>query len=135
MYAWAGLSRSPIGVRSFDPSFIVGRRARADERGKFLESWDRPGQDRITNILEIRDRVRSQLSEDRTPHVREATIDVVALLASEGELATKKLQNRLYEDYADDYSSARTFWNSISRYVEQVDGIEHPYGSWKYAPE
>jgi hypothetical protein len=146
MYAWAGLSRSPIGVRSFDPSFIVGRRARADERGKFLESWDRPGpdgrtgqdrtgQDRITNILEIRDRVRSQLSEDRTPHVREATIDVVALLASEGELATKELQNRLYEDYADDYSSARTFWNSISRYVEQVDGIEHPYGSWKYAPE
>ncbi len=51
------------------------------------------------------------------------------------KLATKELQNRLYEDCADDYSSARTFWNSISRYVEQVDGIEHPYGSWKYAPE
>jgi hypothetical protein len=54
---------------------------------------------------------------------------VVELLANEGELATKELQNRLYEDYADDYSSPRTFWNSISRYVEQVDGVEHPYGS------
>lgn len=52
---------------------------------------------------------------------------MVETLASEGEQKTKELQKRLYPDYDDKYSTDRTFWNSISRDLETIDGIENPY--------
>lgn len=86
----------------------------------------------------VRERVRAQLDEGppRKAHVRDAVVDAVALLATEGPLATGDLQDRVYEEYADHYSTPRTFWNSVADYVEPIDGVEKTYGEWSYtAPD
>lgn len=74
---------------------------------------------------------------DRPPkknHAKDLVVDVVLELREDGPLSTGDLQARLFEKYGDHYSSDRTMWNAISRYLDDVPGLEKPeYGTWDYA--
>ena len=80
--------------------------------------------------------VRAYLA-DRPPrkaHAKEAVLDVFRLLRERGTMKTGELKDALYETYADHYGSKRAMWESVSRYLDDVPGIEKGgYGEWTYA--
>lgn len=76
--------------------------------------------------------------QDRPPkktHAKEIVVEVFKLLREHGEMETGDLQERLYPDYEEHYSTERTMWNAVSRYLEDLPGIEKTddYGGWGYA--
>lgn len=51
-------------------------------------------------------------------------------------MSTGDLQEAVYAtgDLAESYTDARTLWNSISRYLDDVPGAQKgEYGEWEYA--
>lgn len=67
-------------------------------------------------------------------HGQDAVVDVFQLLRERGTMKTGELKAALYPDYTDHYGSERSMWESISRYLEDVPGVEKPeYGKWAYA--
>jgi len=83
------------------------------------------------------DAVREYLdAEDlppKTAHGRDAVADVFAELRERGEADTSDLRDAVYPAYDDEWSDSRTMWNSLSRYLEEVPGIDKGgYGSWTY---
>jgi hypothetical protein len=84
----------------------------------------------------LEERVRSYLSDrpPRTAHGTAAIIDVFRLLRERGTMRTGELKRDLYPSYSDHYGSERTMWESVSRYVADVPGVEKGgYGEWTYA--
>lgn len=72
----------------------------------------------------------------RKQHGKEAVLAVWRALRDKEELATADLQELIYPSVSEHYSDARTMWNSISRYLEDVPGIEKAgYGQWGWAGE
>lgn len=76
--------------------------------------------------------------EDRPPkkrHSKNIVVDVLLLLREHEYLETGELQERVYADYEDHYSTERTMWNAVSRYLRDLPGFEKPdeYGGWAYA--
>lgn len=75
--------------------------------------------------------------EDRPPHkahAKRAAVETVLVLREHGTLSTGDLQDAVYEEVAEEYTDARTMWNSLSRYVEDIPGVEKAgYGEWGYA--
>ena len=70
----------------------------------------------------------------RTSHGTDAVLDVFRLLRERGTMKTGELKDALYETYADHYGSKRAMWESVSRYLDDVPGIEKGgYGEWTYA--
>jgi DNA-binding Lrp family transcriptional regulator len=70
----------------------------------------------------------------KTSHGQDAVVDVFQLLREWGTMKTGELKSALYEDYADHYGSERGMWESVSRYLEDVPGVEKGgYGEWTYA--
>jgi len=70
----------------------------------------------------------------KTSHGREAVLTVFSLLRERGTMKTGELKAELWEDYSDDYSSERAMWESVSRYLEDVPGVEKGgYGEWTYS--
>lgn len=86
---------------------------------------------------ELVEQLRSWLENHppNKPHAQEAVVETFRWLRQHGSGATSEIQNAVYEEVnGDHYSSARTLWNSIDRYLEDVPGIEKAgYGEWKYA--
>jgi hypothetical protein len=81
----------------------------------------------------VRDYLEVEDLPPKTSHGRGAVVDVFRTLRAEGELATSELQDTVFEDYQDDWSTARTMWNAVDRHLEAVPGIEKAgYGSWRY---
>lgn len=84
----------------------------------------------------IRDRVMAQLGGGRSSHTNAAIVDTITLLRDHGPVATSDIQDMLIDNYADHYSSGRSAWESIRRYVEQIDGVEKPgQGEYTYSPD
>jgi len=81
----------------------------------------------------VRDYLEAEDLPPKTSHGRGAVVDVFRTLRAEGELATSELQDTIFEDYQDNWSTARTMWNAVDRHLEAVPGIEKAgYGSWRY---
>lgn len=83
-----------------------------------------------------------ELVADRPPqtnHGKEAVILTMQILREDGPLSTSETQEAVYERLgSDEYDSARGMWQSIQRYLGDVDdpvpGIEKVgYGEWDYA--
>lgn len=74
--------------------------------------------------------------EDHPPHkahAKRAVVETVLALRGEGTMSTGELQEAVYEEVAEEYTDARTMWNSLSRYVEDIPGVEKAgYGEWAY---
>jgi hypothetical protein len=84
----------------------------------------------------IRDRVMAQLGGGRSSHTNDAIVDTITLLRDHGPVATSDIQDLLIDNYADHYSSGRSAWESIRRYVEQIAGVEKPgQGEYTYSPD
>jgi hypothetical protein len=86
----------------------------------------------------LADAVRSYLEDNdippKTEHGRDAVIDVFRYLREHGTAKTGDLQDAVYPDYEDNWSTPRTMWNALDRHLEAVPGIEKPgYGEWAYA--
>lgn len=84
--------------------------------------------------------VRAYLEENdappKTEHGRGAVLDVFRELREHGTMKTGALQDAVYANYTDDWSDARTMWNGIDRYLEDVPGVEKGgYGKWTYADD
>ena len=76
--------------------------------------------------------------DDRPPkkrHGKEIVIDALLLLREHEYLETGDIQEQLYPDYEEHYSTERTMWNAVSRYLRDLPGFEKPddYGGWGYA--
>lgn len=70
----------------------------------------------------------------KTPHGRDLVTDVFRLLRQDGPMKTGDLQDELYPNYDEHWSSGRTMWNAIDRYLEEIPGIEKAgYGEWGYS--
>lgn len=85
----------------------------------------------------LAEEVRAYLDGTDTPpkteHGRDAVIDVFRYLREHGATKTGELQDAVYPDYTEEWGSARTMWNAIDRYLENIPGIEKGgYGEWTY---
>jgi hypothetical protein len=84
---------------------------------------------------DLAERVRAHL-EDQPPrkaHGKDAVVDVFRELRRDGPLRTGEIQDRVHPAYSDHYADGRTMWQSISRYLEDVPGVEKgDYGEWAY---
>jgi hypothetical protein len=70
----------------------------------------------------------------KTSHGTEAVLNVFELLRERGTMKTGDLKAELYPTYSEHYGSERAMWESVSRYLEAVPGIEKGgYGEWTYA--
>lgn len=82
---------------------------------------------------EVRQYLEDTDTPPKTAHGRSAVIDVFRYLRGEGTAKTGAIQDAVYPEYADEWGSARTMWNAIDRYLEDVPGIEKGgYGAWTY---
>ena len=86
----------------------------------------------------LADAVRSYLDGNdippKTEHGRDAVIDVFRYLREHGTAKTGDIQDAVYSDYEDNWSTPRTMWNALDRHLEAVPGIEKSgYGKWAYA--
>ena len=78
--------------------------------------------------------------EDRAPkkrHGKEIVVDALLLLREHEYLETGEIQEHLFPDYEEHYSSERTMWNAVSRYLRDLPGFEKPddYGGWGYTSD
>jgi hypothetical protein len=70
----------------------------------------------------------------KTSHGTKGVVNVFELLRARGTMQTGDLKAELYPTYSERYESERAMWESISRYLEDVPGIEKAgYGEWTYA--
>jgi hypothetical protein len=82
---------------------------------------------------ELREYLEETGQNPQTPHGRGVVVDVFKALREEGTLSTGDLQDRIYPAYSDHWGSARTMWNAVDRYLEEIPGIEKAgYGEWGY---
>ena len=87
---------------------------------------------------DLAEQVRRYLEEvdapPKTEHGRNAVIDVFRYLREHGTAQTAEIQDGVYSDYTGEWETARTMWNGIDRYLEDVPGVEKAgYGKWAYA--
>ena len=120
----------------------MGQASEPDERAHDATEPDLPPPPGVETDTDVDDgddldEALREWIEDRAPkkrHAKDLVVDVFRELRSEGTLATGDLQDRLFPDYDEYYSSDRTMWNAISRYLEDVPGIQKgDYGEWDYA--
>ena len=88
----------------------------------------------------LAERVRQYLADADTPpkteHGRAAIVDVFQYLREHGTAKTADIQDTVYPEYADKWSSARTMWNALDRYLNRVPGVEKGgYGEWTYTDD
>ncbi|MFB6068623.1 MAG: hypothetical protein ABEJ90_01690 [Halobacterium sp.] len=81
-------------------------------------------------------RVREHIGDGppRKAHAREAVVRAVAYLAEAGgPVETSELKELLWEEFGEHYSTKRTMWNSVDRYLEEMPGVTKPgYGTWGF---
>lgn len=136
-----GKSPLPDATLSEDDSARVGD-SRGDMTNTPRKSPREPGptapaEGRDVDADTLLDDYRAWLeAEDKPPkttHGRGAVVDALRHLRQNGKSDTSEVQNAVYPAYTDDWTNARTMWNSIDRYMKELPGFEHGYGSWDYA--
>jgi Arc/MetJ-type ribon-helix-helix transcriptional regulator len=81
----------------------------------------------------VREGVLAELGDGppRKRHARAAVADAVALLVDRGPLETGELKTELWATYDEHYSSKKGMWESVNRYLKDVDGVSKPgYGEY-----
>jgi len=70
----------------------------------------------------------------RKSHAQEAVVRAVAhLAAAGGAVETGEVKDLLWEEFGEHYSTKRTMWNSVDRYLEEMPGVEKAgYGEWAF---
>jgi hypothetical protein len=94
---------------------------------------------RAVDADEVRGRVRDTFA-DRSrmdPDTVDAVATAAAFLAERGDaVSTKELKEHTYAEFGERYSSERSMWNSIDRYLEELPFVEKPgYGKWRHSTE
>jgi hypothetical protein len=85
---------------------------------------------------ELREYLEETDQPPKTAHGRGVILDVFQLLREQGTMSTGDLQETIYPDYTEHWGSARTMWNAIDRYLEDIPGIEKAgYGEWGYTSD
>ncbi len=83
---------------------------------------------------EVRAHLEAEALPPKTAHGRAAVVDVFRYLRANGTVETSEIQEAVYAEYTDEWGSARTMWNALDRYLEDVPGVEKGgYGEWAYA--
>lgn len=82
--------------------------------------------------------IREYMAENdippKTEHGRGAVIDVFDYLREHERAKTGEIQTAVYPEYDTEWSTARTMWNALDRYLDDVPGVEKAgYGEWGYA--
>lgn len=80
---------------------------------------------------------RDQLGDGppKTQHGREACVSVFEILLEQGPMSTSEVQEAVFDRHSEHHDSPRSLWQSISRYLEDMDGIEKVgYGTWGADP-
>lgn len=71
----------------------------------------------------------------KTAHGKRAVVEAARYLRENGPASTSDVQDAVFavDEVAAHYSTKRTMWNAIDRYLEDVPGIEKPgYGEWDF---
>lgn len=69
----------------------------------------------------------------KTEHGRSAVVDVFRYLREHGTAKTAAIQDAVHPEYAEEWSTGRTMWNALDRYLPDVPGVEKGgYGEWEY---
>lgn len=80
--------------------------------------------------------VRAYLEEHdgpETDHGRDAVVDVFRVLRKETTAKTSELRETVYPAYTEKWGDSRTMWNTLTRDLADVPGIEKGgYGEWTY---
>jgi hypothetical protein len=132
--------RTVVYWRAFDE----GRRERptdtarsdpGEESGEDVDGTGGPS--RPESEGDLADAVRTYLEANdippKTDHGRGAVIDVFRYLREHGTTKTGAIQDAVYPEYEDSWSTPRTMWNAVDRHLEAVPGIEKGgYGKWTY---
>lgn len=115
----------------------------ASERSEPVDTTEEPQQtageqadaDSVDALDEaLREYLEANDYSPKTPHGRDLVTDVFRLLRQDGPMKTGDLQDELYPNYDEYWSSGRTMWNAIDRYLEEIPGIEKAgYGEWGYS--
>jgi hypothetical protein len=133
--------RTVVYWRAFDE----GRRerptdtARSDpdeESGEDADSID--GRSRPESDGDLADAVREYLDANdippKTPHGRDAVIDVFRYLREHGTAKTGAVKSALASKHVDHYSNEKAMWESVRRYLEDIPGVDKPgRGAYEYA--
>lgn len=83
---------------------------------------------------ELREYLDTEGRPPKTAHGRAAVVDIVAYLREHDTAATGDLKSAVYPHYDDQWGSERVMWESVSRYFDDVPGIEKAgYGEYQYA--
>jgi|APHM01.1.fsa_nt_gi hypothetical protein len=71
----------------------------------------------------------------KKPHAKDIVVETLLLLREHGQLETGVIQENVYPGNEEHYSTERTMWNAVSRYLEDIPGFEKTdgYGGWAYA--
>jgi hypothetical protein len=107
-----------------------------EESGEDVDSID--ARSRPESDGPLADAVREYLDANNIPpktaHGRGAVIDTFRYLREHGTSKTGAIQDAVYPEYKDSWSTPRTMWNAVDRHLEAVPGIEKGgYGKWTYA--
>lgn len=106
-----------------------------DESGDAVdaeETHTRPESEALAE--DVRAYLEANDKPPKTAHGRDAVMDVFRYLREHGETKTGEIQEAVHPAYEDTWSTPRTMWNAIDRYLEGVPGIEKGgYGKWAYA--
>jgi hypothetical protein len=85
------------------------------------------------------ERFRDSLGDGppKKAHGQAAVVDTFEILLAQGPVGTSEIQKLVYERNAEHYDSARSMWQSISRYFgDEIPAIESVgYGQWDATTE
>jgi len=106
--------------------------ATADDRCD--EAGDQDGEvDHETIIEEVREYLIETKQPPKTPHGREAVLDMISHLQAHDTGSTAALKDMLYPEYDEHYKNPSAMWEAIRRYFEDIPGIEKPgQGTYEY---
>lgn len=85
-------------------------------------------------IEDVRTYLETTDTGPKTKHGRDAVIDVLEYLREHGTAKTGALKDAVYPEYADEWGSPRSMWNTLDRDLADVPGVEDGgYGKYEYA--
>lgn len=124
----------PIGRDT--PAVPIDTQPTAEEgRGPADPDAEPQGNEPDDSLLEdLRAYLDTEGGNPKTSHGRAAAVDVVAHLRDVGTAKTGELKTAVYPEYETEWGSERAMWESISRYFDDVPGVEKGgYGQYEYA--
>ena len=125
-------------VEPTDAETLLDRIETLETRVEALESRQGPEQTDESARENLITAFKRQLvgQPPTTDHGKEAVTRVFELLLDEGKLSSKELRQQLYPEFEDNFANADSMWQSIQRYLTDLDGIVKPdEGVWEANPD